>query len=81
MNVKVFDLMARVNETRVFVQDVSINVDQMKMYAIESKNGIVMNVSESTKNYLIGVLVKKVTCGILVNMIVSMLKHVKLESI
>ena len=81
MNVKVFDLMARVNETRAFVQDVNINVDQMKMYAIESKNGIVMNVSESTKNYLIGVLVKKVTCGILVNMIVNMLKHVKLESI
>ena len=37
----------------------------MKMYEIQSKNETMANVSVSVRNKTIGVLVKKVTCGIL----------------
>ena len=53
----------------------------MKMYVIQSKHGIMMNVSENLKNQLIGVLVKKITGGILVRMIVSVIKNAKFRVI
>ena len=46
MNVKVFNLMSRVNKTRFVVQ----HVDWTKLYVIQMKNGIMMNVGASLKN-------------------------------
>ena len=43
MNVKVFNLMSRVNKTRFVVQ----HVDWTKLYVIQMKNGIMMNVGAS----------------------------------
>ena len=44
--------MSKVNETRLLVQHecVSVGVHWMKMNVIQSKNGIMMNVSVSAKN-------------------------------
>ena len=44
------------------------------MYVIQSKNGVMMN-------EMIAALVKKIICGILVHVIVSVIKHVKLTNI
>ena len=49
MNVKVFNLVSRVNETRFTVQQKSC-VNWMKVYIIQSKNGIVMNIGVNVKN-------------------------------
>ena len=51
------------------------------MYVIQSKNGIMMNVSVSVKNYMIGVFVKSAICGFLACVIVSVIRHVKLMTI
>ena len=53
----------------------------MKVYVIQSRNEMLMNVGVGVKNYLIGVLVKMVICGILVRVIASVIKHVKLMNI
>ena len=53
----------------------------MKFYAIQSKNGIMMNACVTVYNRMIVVLVIKVTGGILVNMIVSVIKQVQFLSI
>ena len=53
----------------------------MKVYVIQSKNGIVINADVSVKNKMIGFLVKKVICGILVRVIVSLMRHQKLMNI
>ena len=53
----------------------------MKIYVIQSKSGIMMNVSVSEKNQINGVPVKKATYGILAHVMVSMIKYVKLVSI
>ena len=47
----------------------------MKMYEIQSKNETITNVSVSVRNKTIGVLVKKVTCGILVYGIASSIRQ------
>ena len=41
----------------------------MKVYVIESKNGIMMSVGVSVKNQMIVGLVKMIICGILVHLI------------
>ena len=53
----------------------------MKVYVIQSKNGIMMNACVTVNNRMIGVPVKKVTGEILVNVIVSVIKQVKFLSI
>ena len=60
---------------------VRVNVYQMKMYAIETKNGIVINGGGSVKNQMIEFFVKKSTRGILVNVIAFVMKHVELVNI
>ena len=49
----------------------------MKVYLIHVKNGTMIHFNVNVKNRLIGVLVKKVTCGILAHMISSVIKSVK----
>ena len=44
-NLKLFNLMLGTNETNV-----NVNADWMKIYIIQSKNGIMMNVGASVKN-------------------------------
>ena len=53
MNVKVFKLMlGETNETKYLVQhdQVSLNMDWIKVRVIQSKDGIMMNVGVSVKN-------------------------------
>ena len=50
----------------------------MKVYAIQSKNGIMMNACVTVNNRMIGVPVKKVTGEILVNVIVIFNKTSKI---
>ena len=53
----------------------------MKVYVIQSKNGIMLTASISVKNYMIGVLAKMVISGILAHVIVNVIKYVKLTNI
>ena len=53
----------------------------MKVYVIQGKNGVMMNVDVSVKSYMVDVLVKMIICGILVFVIVSVIKDVKLRNI
>ena len=59
----------------------SVNVDWVAWYIIQSKNRIIMNVGVSLKNWMIQALVKVIICDILLRMIVSVLRHVKLTDI
>ena len=45
---------------------VSVNVASLKVYVIQSNNEIMMDVGESVRNQMIGVLVKMTVYGILV---------------
>ena len=60
---------------------VRVNVDLMKVYVIQGKNEVMMNVDVSVKSYMVDVLVKMIICGILVFVIVSVIKDVKLTNI
>ena len=73
MNKKVFNLILGVNETRVLVQHelCEYKCGLNKVYVIQSKNGIMMN---------IGVSVKMTICGMLVHVTVSVMRHVKLTN-
>ena len=53
----------------------------MKVCVIQSKYGIVMDVGVSVKHWITGALVKKIIYEILVRLIVSVIKHVKLRNI
>ena len=59
----------------------SVNVDWVAWCVIQSKNRIIMNVGVSLKNWMIQALVKVIICDILLRMIVSVLRHVKLTDI
>ena len=59
----------------------SVNVDWKKLHFIQIKNGIMMNVSVIVKNWMIGVLLKMVIRGILVHVVTSVKRHVKLMNI
>ena len=50
----------------------------MKPHVIQSKNGNMMNVGVSVRNYMIA---KMTICGILLRVIVSVIRHVKLTNI
>ena len=49
INAKVFNLLSGANETKFLAQHecVSVNVDWMKVYVIQSKHEIIMNVGVS----------------------------------
>ena len=53
----------------------------MKVSTIQTKNGIIKNVGMSLKHQMNGVLVKINIGGILVRVIVSVIKHIKLINI
>ena len=53
----------------------------MKVYVIQSKNGIMINVGVSVKKLVIGVLVKMITRGILARVIMNAIKQLKLINI
>ena len=78
MNAKVFNLMSGVDESRFFlgINQVSVNVDWMKVYVIQRKNGIVIKLG-----VMIVVYVKKIICGILAHVTVIVKNHVKLMNI
>ena len=52
LNVKVFNLMSRTNETRHIngMKHVSVNVDQMQVFVIINSDGIMINVNVNVKN-------------------------------
>ena len=52
----------------------------MKVDLIQSKNGVLANVSVSVKSQIIGALVRMLICGILERVIVSNISHVKLTN-
>ena len=54
---------------------VTVNIDQMKMYIIQSKTEIVINVDVVVKNQLIAIFVEIIICGILVNLILKVTKY------
>ena len=53
----------------------------MKVYIIQSKNGIMINVDMCVKNSMSVTLVKMIICGIRARVIGNVIKHVKLTSI
>ena len=54
-----------------------VNFNFIKLYLIQSKNGIVMNVDVNVKNLMNGITVKKIMYGFLVCVIVSLIKRVE----
>ena len=66
------------------INGVSVNVDKMEMYVIQSKNGTILNLDVYAKKKPVSwkkALAKNVTYGILVRVIVSVIKCVKLVNI
>ena len=78
MNAKVFSLMSGVNESRFLLgmNQVSVNVNWMKVYVIQRKNGIVIKLGG-----MIVVYIKIIICGILAHVTVIVKNHVKLMNI
>ena len=60
---------------------VNVNVDRMKAFVIQSKNGIMINVGVSVKNKMIEVFGNMIICGILVRVIVSLMSYEELKNI
>lgn len=56
-----------------------VSVDYLKVCAIQDKSGTMINVN--AKHQLIEILLKKVTCGILVRVIGNVIKRVELVCI
>ena len=63
------------------INHASVYVDRTEVCVIRSKNGIMMNVSMSVKNQMIGVLAKMIIYEILARVIVRVIKHVKWTNI
>ena len=53
----------------------------MKVYVIQTKNGIMMNVGVGVKNLMIGNILKMIVCGILLLVTVIVISHAKLKNI
>ena len=81
MNAKVFNLISGVNETRVLVQhgsyECKCRLNESLCFS-KQKWKIMLNGSATEKNEMIRVLVKKITLGILVHVIMSVIVHLKL---
>ena len=59
---------------------VSVHDDLMKVYIIQSKNGIMVSVGVNVKNQTFDFVVMMIIFGILVRMIVSVKCHIKLTN-
>ena len=83
MNTKALNLMSKVNETRFLIQHESCKFKcrSNKNISSDSLQKCSHYKFQCDCNWSITVLVKKVTCGILVHVIVSVMKHVNLVSI
>ena len=83
VNVKVFNLMLRVNKTRFLIQDklCQCKYGLSKSVCSLKKNKIIMNVAMGVKNQMIGVRVKMIICGILTHAILIVMRYVKLKNI
>ena len=57
------------------------SAERIKWHEIQSKNETMMNFGVSIKNQMIAVPVKKIICGILVLVVVSVIGHGKLTEI
>ena len=53
----------------------------MKVYVIQSKNGIMMNVDANIKNEMNGIGLKIIICEILARAILRVIRHVKMTNI
>ena len=77
--------MSGVSETMFSVQHISCDCkfryNRIKKHINQSKNRIMMNIGDSVKTYMIGVLVEMIVCRILVPVIVNVVRHVKLMNI
>ena len=73
MNVKLFNLVSRANETTFLVQPEL----QCNSKPIQSKNGIMMNFTASAKNQMTATFVEMIICRILVRVIEGEIKYVK----
>ena len=71
MNVKVFNLISRVNEKNFLVQN-----DSLSESVCKSKEKWSHNVGVKVKKYMIGVLANMIICRILACVIVNAIKHV-----
>ena len=60
---------------------VSSNRELMKLYVIQSKNGVIINIGVSVTSQMIEVFIKMIICGIIECMIVNAIKPVKLKNI
>ena len=64
------------------MNSVSLNMDGMKVYVAQSKNGIMMISSAGVKNLIIEVCVNVIICEIIMHLIVStVVRHVKMKNI
>ena len=83
LNVKVFNLMPRTNETRHIngTKHVGVNVDWMQVFVIINNIGIMINVDVNVKNWLLKVYAIKDMLGTLLIVSVNVIKHVILVSI
>ena len=50
----------------------------MKVYVIQSKNGIMMTVDIIVNNYMFGILMKSIIFGMLARVILNVITHAKL---
>ena len=64
-------LMSRINETRFLVQH---ELCECKIYVIQNKNKTMIDINVNAKNQLTGVLMKEITCGVLVLVILRVRK-------
>ena len=78
MNIKVFNLMSVINEARhiEWYESCNVNLEQMQVFIITSNVWIIINSDVNVKNWLTKEDVTKNSIGILVNMNVTVIKHV-----
>ena len=81
MNVKVFNLISRTNETRYIKWYVSANVDYMQVFVIIKKDGMKIYADVNLNSWLTKEHVTKDLIGILAVVNVSVVNHVILENI
>ena len=83
MNVKVFNIMPRTNERRHIngTKLVNTNVDEMQVFVIMNKVGIMMNADVNAKNLLTKEYVVKDLFGIQVTVNVNVINHAMLKNI
>ena len=83
MNVKVFNLISRINETINInsIKPASANVDYMQVFVIINKYGMKINADVNVKNWLTKQYVIKNLIVILAIVNVNVMNHVIMENI